>query len=51
VGPFRVVAETLGAAASDDARARLQVRERVGAGAVVALGAEVAGRGRHRRDR
>jgi alanyl-tRNA synthetase len=26
VGPFRVVAETLGAAASDDARARLQVR-------------------------
>ena len=46
VGPFRVVAETLGAAASgDDVRAlALQVRERVGAGAVVALGAEVAGR-------
>ena len=41
-----MVAETLGAAASgDDVRAlALQVRERVGAGAVVALGAEVAGR-------
>ncbi|MFT4052484.1 MAG: alanine--tRNA ligase [Microbacterium sp.] len=45
-GPYRLVAESLGAAASgDDVRSlALQVRERVGAGAVVALGAEVAGR-------
>jgi len=46
VGAFRVVAQSLGTAASaDDVRTlALSVRERVGAGAVVALGAEVAGR-------
>ncbi|MBN9223245.1 MAG: alanine--tRNA ligase [Microbacterium sp. SCN 70-27] len=45
-GSFRLVAESIGTAASgDDVRSlALQVRERVGAGAVVALGAEVAGR-------
>ncbi|WP_424445662.1 alanine--tRNA ligase [Microbacterium sp. CH-015] len=46
VGPFRVVAQSLGTAASaDDMRSlALQVRERVGAGAVVALGAQVGER-------
>ncbi|WP_454112449.1 alanine--tRNA ligase [Microbacterium aurum] len=46
VGPFRVVAQSLGTAASaDDVRSlALQVRERVGAGAVVALGAQVGER-------
>ncbi len=46
IGAYRVVAQTLGAAASaDDVRTlALQIRERVGAGAVVALGAEVGGR-------
>ncbi|GAA3021359.1 alanine--tRNA ligase [Microbacterium dextranolyticum] len=46
VGAYRVVAQSIGTAASgDDVRSlALQVRERVGAGAVVALGAEVAGR-------
>jgi len=46
VGPFRVVTASIGSAASgDDVRTlALQVRERVGAGAVVALGAEVSGR-------
>lgn len=46
VGAFRLVAESIGAAASaDDVRSlALQVREQVGDGAVVALGAEVAGR-------
>ncbi|WP_431800563.1 alanine--tRNA ligase [Microbacterium sp. bgisy203] len=45
-GPYRLVAESIGTAASgDDVRSlALQVRERVGAGAVVALGAEVSGR-------
>lgn len=45
-GPFRLVAESIGTAASgDDVRTlALQVRERVGAGAVVAIGAEVSGR-------
>jgi alanyl-tRNA synthetase len=46
-GPHRVVAESLGQAASaDDVRSlALQVRDRLGAtGAVVALGAEVGGR-------
>jgi len=45
-GPYRLVAESIGTAASgDDVRSlALQVRERVGSGAVVALGAEVAGR-------
>jgi alanyl-tRNA synthetase len=47
VGGFRVVAESVGAAASgDDVRSlALQVRDRLGSGAaVVALGAEVKGR-------
>ncbi|GAA2994549.1 alanyl-tRNA synthetase [Microbacterium terrae] len=47
VGPYAVVAESLGAAASaDDVRSlALQVRERLGSQAsVVALGADVAGR-------
>ncbi|EXJ50487.1 alanine--tRNA ligase [Microbacterium sp. MRS-1] len=45
-GAFRLVAQSLGVAASaDDVRTlALQVRERVGAGAVVALGAVVGGR-------
>ncbi|PZU46173.1 MAG: alanine--tRNA ligase [Microbacterium sp.] len=45
-GPYRVVTESIGIAASaDDVRTlALQVRARVGAGAVVALGAEVLGR-------
>lgn len=46
IGAYRVVAQTLGTAASaDDVRTlALQIRERVGAGAVVALGADVGGR-------
>ena len=47
IGPHRVVAETLGSAASaDDVRSlALQVRDRLGAdAAVVALGADVSGR-------
>lgn len=46
VGPYRLVSEAIGGAASgDDVRSlALQVRERVGDGAVVVLGAEVAGR-------
>ncbi|MFT4214168.1 MAG: alanine--tRNA ligase [Microbacterium sp.] len=46
VGPYRAVAQALGDAASaDDVRSlALQVRERVGAGAVAALGAVVNGR-------
>ena len=45
-GPFRVVTESVGTAASgDDVRTlALQVRERVGADAVIALAAEVSGR-------
>ncbi|MBF4560928.1 alanine--tRNA ligase [Microbacterium sp. VKM Ac-2870] len=45
-GAYRVVAQSLGTAASaDDVRTlALQIRERVGAGAVVALGADVGGR-------
>ncbi|WP_314854279.1 alanine--tRNA ligase, partial [uncultured Microbacterium sp.] len=45
-GAFRVVAESVGSAASaDDVRSlALQVRERVGGDAVIALGAEVSGR-------
>lgn len=45
-GAFRLVAQSLGVAASaDDVRTlALQVRERVGAGAVIALGAVVGGR-------
>lgn len=45
-GAFRLVAQSLGGAASaDDVRTlALQVRERVGAGAVIALGAVVGGR-------
>ena len=46
IGAYRVVAQSLGTAASaDDVRTlALQIRERVGAGAVVALGADVGGR-------
>lgn len=45
-GPYRLVAESVGSAASaDDVRSlALQVRERVGTDAVVALGADVSGR-------
>ncbi|MEZ5214974.1 MAG: DHHA1 domain-containing protein, partial [Microbacterium sp.] len=45
-GAFRVVAESVGSAASADAvrSLALQVRERVGGDAVIALGAEVSGR-------
>ncbi|WP_344736192.1 alanine--tRNA ligase [Microbacterium awajiense] len=45
VGPYRVVVAALGSAAADDVRSlALQVRERVGPDAVVALGAESGGR-------